>query len=52
MTDITAESCVSTMTSGWIDSFGSPEVISTDRSRQFTSGLWQPLDKRTDKNKE
>ena len=41
MTDITAESCVSAMMSGWIVRFGRPEVITTDRSRQFTSGLWQ-----------
>ena len=41
MTDITAESCVSAMMNGWISRFGSPEVITTDRGRQFTSGLWQ-----------
>ena len=41
MTDITAESCVSAMMNGWISRFNSPEVITTDRGRQFTSGLWQ-----------
>ena len=41
MTDITAESCVSAMMSGWIARFGNPEVITTDRGQQFTSGLWQ-----------
>ena len=41
MTDITAESCVSAMMNSWISRFGSPEVITTDRGRQFTSGLWQ-----------
>ena len=41
MTDITAESCVSTMMSGWIARFRSPEVITTDLGQQFTSGLWQ-----------
>ena len=29
------------MMSGWIARFGSPEVITTDCGRQFTSGLWQ-----------
>ena len=41
MTDIMVESCISTMMSGWIAHFGSPEIITTDRGRQFTSGLWQ-----------
>ena len=34
-------SCVSAMMNGWISHFGSPEVITTDRDRPFTSGLWQ-----------
>ena len=41
MTDITAESCVSAMMSGRIGRFSSPEVITIDHGRQFTSGLWQ-----------
>ena len=39
MTDITAKSCVAAMMNGWISSFGSPEVITTDRGRKITSGL-------------
>ena len=43
--DITAQSVVDAFTSGWIQNFGVPSTITTDRGSQFTSEIFQQLTK-------
>lgn len=43
MSNMTSEDCARALLHGWITRFGIPEVITTDRGRQFESGLWQEL---------
>ena len=43
MTNITAETVDITFTTGWIAQFGVPLTITSDRGRQFESGLWASL---------
>ena len=40
---ITAEECCDGLLRGWIQYFGTPTKIVTDRGRQFTSNLWNDL---------
>jgi cleavage and polyadenylation specificity factor subunit 1 len=43
LSDITAETCAAAFLSGWIQYFGVPADLVTDRGRQFTSALWSHL---------
>jgi transposase InsO family protein len=38
-----AESCAAALIGGWVARFGVPEQITSDRSRQFCSSLWDAL---------
>jgi IS30 family transposase len=38
-----AKNCTSAMIVGWIACFGAPELITSDRGRQFCSSLWDAL---------
>ena len=40
---ITAANCAATLFHGWIQRFGVPAVITSDRGAQFTSALWSSL---------
>ena len=40
MAEQTAESCLIAFTTGWVQHFGSPITVTTDRGRQFTSHAW------------
>jgi transposase InsO family protein len=39
----TAADCASTLLNGWIQCFGVPSTITSDRRPQFTSALWDTL---------
>ena len=43
LTGITAKECSDALIHGWIQFYGTPLSIVTDRGRQFTSNLWQEL---------
>ena len=43
--DITSQSVVDAFTSGWIQNFGVPATITSDRGSQFTSEIFQQLTK-------
>lgn len=43
MKDATAESCARALLSGWIARLGVPAIITSDRGRQFVSGMWTSL---------
>ena len=43
LTGITAKECANAIINGWIQYYGTPTSITTDRGRQFTSFLWQEL---------
>ena len=43
MRNITAEECAKALVTGWIQYYGVPSSIVTDRGRQFTSSLWENL---------
>ena len=45
LTSITAQSVAEAFVNGWIARFGTPSTITTDRGRQFESGLWAELTK-------
>jgi hypothetical protein len=40
---IAAADCAAALVSGWIQRFGVPSVITSDRGAQFTSSLWSAL---------
>ena len=40
---ITANECAKALVNGWIQYYGTPTSITTDRGRQFTSCMWQEL---------
>ena len=40
---ITAQQCAEALVHGWIQNYGTPISIVTDRGRQFTSALWSEL---------
>jgi len=43
LTGTTAAECAAALFSGWIQRFGVPETITSDRGAQFTSSLWAAL---------
>ena len=40
---ITAQECASALITGWIQHYGTPLSIATDRGRQFISSLWKEI---------
>ena len=46
MTDASTDSCVAAFINGWVSRFGLPDVVTSDRGTQFTSHLWQQLNRR------
>ena len=45
LTDITAESVVTAFSHGWVQTFGVPVAITTDRGSQFSSTIFSQLNK-------
>ena len=43
LSSISAADCASALFTGWIQRFGVPAFITSDRGAQFTSSLWQAL---------
>jgi hypothetical protein len=43
LSSIAAADCAAALFSGWIQRFGVPSVITSDRGAQFTSSLWSAL---------
>ncbi len=43
LSGISAADCAAALFSGWIQRFGVPSVITSDRGAQFTSSLWSAL---------
>lgn len=43
MQSMTSEDCANALINGWVARFGIPEIITTDRGRQFESSLWREL---------
>jgi hypothetical protein len=43
LTSTTAADCATALLQGWIQRFGVPDVITSDRGPQFTSSLWASL---------
>ena len=43
MKTISAEECAKTLLEGWIQNYGTPLNLTTDRGRQFSSNLWNEL---------
>jgi len=43
MASITAGDCAAALLQGWIQRFGVPETITSDRGAQFTSAVWASL---------
>ena len=43
LTDISAQSVVDAFVSGWIQNFGVPSTVTSDRGSQFTSAIFQQL---------
>ncbi len=41
--EMTADSCARALLDNWISRFGVPEIISSDRGRQFISKLWDQM---------
>ena len=41
MSRISAEDCTDAFLSGWVSLHGAPEIVTSDRGRQFTSNLWK-----------
>lgn len=45
MVDSTADSCAHALLNGWIQYFGTPDNLTSDRGAQFESELWASLNK-------
>jgi transposase InsO family protein len=43
MKDCTAASCAKVFLAGWVARFGVPLELTSDRGRQFLSGLWKAM---------
>lgn len=43
MKAMTSKDCANALLEGWVSRFGIPEIITTDRGRQFESSLWREL---------
>jgi len=43
MPDMSAATCASALVRGWVQHYGTPLSVVTDRGRQFTSALWAEL---------
>jgi len=43
LSSISAADCAAALFSGWVQRFGLPSIITSDRGPQFTSGLWAAL---------